>query len=228
MQDKRRRYASCVRGAGCPVDRAVLAESAGRHRSAGSLEYRPRLDPRTRQSSRDAAAAAWHAEPVVRFFCSTYGGGIAGVRVSEDSFIVITAEVPGNELVEVTIAVGPDGTCACKVCTAHRQAASAAPDTRSLEQVLSSRLARRWEYGAKPALVDTEAAGPCGPRGPPVMGGEGAVSRRPSTLAGPAAQPGASRRTSGPAASRAPAGEPPSFPRPPFMVSGLDRGVQLC
>ena len=93
------------------------------------------------ESSRDAAAAAWPAEPVVRFFCSTYGGGIAGVRVSEDSFIVITAEVPGNELVEVTIAVGPDGTCASKVSTAHGQVASASPDTRSLEQVLTSRLA---------------------------------------------------------------------------------------
>ena len=78
---------------------------------------------------------------VVRFFCSTYGGGIAGVRVSEDSFVVITAEVPGNELVEVAIAVGPDGTCACKVNTAHGQAASASPDTRSLEHVLASRLA---------------------------------------------------------------------------------------
>ena len=88
----------------------------------------------------------------MRFFCSTYGGGIAGVRVSEDSFIVITAEVPGNELVEVAIAVGPDGTCACKVSTAHGQvAASASPDTRSLEQVLTNRLAEvgvRGQAGA--------------------------------------------------------------------------------
>ncbi len=29
---------------------------------------------------RDAAAAAWHAEPIVRFFCSTFGDGIVGVR----------------------------------------------------------------------------------------------------------------------------------------------------
>ena len=105
------------------------------------------------ESSRDAAAAAWHAEPLVRFLCSTYGCGIAGVRVSEDSFIVITAEVWGNEPVEVKIAVGPDGTCACKVSTAHGQAASASPDARSLEQVLASRLAEagvRGQAGAGP------------------------------------------------------------------------------
>ena len=93
------------------------------------------------ESGRDAAAAAWHAEPVVRFFCSTYGTEIAGVRVSEDSFIVITADVPGNELVEVTIAVGPDGTCASKVRTAHGQVASASPDTQSLQKALTNRLA---------------------------------------------------------------------------------------
>ena len=89
----------------------------------------------------------------MRFFCSTYGSGIAGVRVSEDSFVVITAEVAGNELVEVTIAVGPEGTCACKVSTAHGQVASASPDTRSLEQVLASRLLEvgvRGHAGAGP------------------------------------------------------------------------------
>jgi len=36
------------------------------------------------EPGRDAAAAAWHAESVVRFFCSTYGGAVAGVRVNED------------------------------------------------------------------------------------------------------------------------------------------------
>ena len=54
---------------------------------------------------------------------------------------MITAEVSGTEPVEVTIAVGPDGTCAYKVSTAHGQVASASPDARSLEQVLASRLA---------------------------------------------------------------------------------------
>ena len=63
------------------------------------------------------------------------------MRVNEDSFVVVTAEVSGNEAVEVTIADGPDGTRACKVTTAHAQVAAASPDTRSLEQVLASRLA---------------------------------------------------------------------------------------
>ena len=116
-----------------------LRATAAIHAAAEAL--RAAVDQLDTGSSRDAAAAAWRAEAVVRFFCSTYGGGITGVRVSEDSFIVITAEIPGNELIAVTIAVGPDGTCACQVSTAHGQVASAAPDTRSLEQVLSSRLA---------------------------------------------------------------------------------------
>ena len=68
----------------------------------------------------------------MRLFCSTYGGTVTGVRVNEDSFIVVTATVPGDDVVDVTIAVGPDGTCACKV---------AAPDVRAFEQVLATRLA---------------------------------------------------------------------------------------
>ena len=92
------------------------------------------------EPGRDAAAAAWHAESVVRFFCSTYGGSIAGVRVNEEGFIVLTTDVSGEEPVEATIGVGPDGTCACMVSTAHRQVATASPDTRSFEQVLAERL----------------------------------------------------------------------------------------
>ena len=116
-----------------------LRETAAIRAAAEAL--RAAVDQLDAESSRDAAAAAWRAESVVRFFCSTYGGAVTGVRVSEDSFVVIKAEVPGNELVEVTIAVGPDGTCACQVSTARGQVASASPDTRSLEQVLASRLA---------------------------------------------------------------------------------------
>lgn len=44
------------------------------------------------ESSRDAAAATWHAEPVTRFFGSTYIGTIAAVGVNEDSFIVIRGQ----------------------------------------------------------------------------------------------------------------------------------------
>ena len=116
-----------------------LRATAAIHAAAEAL--RAAVDQLDTRSSRDAAAAAWLSEPVVRFFCSTYGGAVTGVRVSEDSFMVVTAEIPGNELVEVTIVVGPDGTCACQVSTARGQVASASPDPRALEQVLTSRLA---------------------------------------------------------------------------------------
>ena len=103
------------------------------HRPAG---FRPGV-PR----ARDAAAAAWHAASVVRFFCSTYGGAVTGMRVNEGSFIVVTATVPGDDVTDATIAVGPDGTCACKVSTADGDLASAAPDVHVFEQVLVGRLA---------------------------------------------------------------------------------------
>ena len=122
--------------------RAWQTSCARRRRAHAAVEaLRAAVGRLDAASSSAAAAAAWHAEPVVRLFCSTYGGGIAGVRVSDDSFIVITADVSGDEPVEVTIAVGPDGTCACKVGTARGHVASAAPDPRSFEQVLKSRLA---------------------------------------------------------------------------------------
>ena len=83
----------------------------------------------------------------MRFFCSTYSGGIAGVRVNEDGFIVITAGVSGDGLSAATTAVGPDGTCACKVSTAAGHRASAAPDVRAFEQLLASRLAEAGVRG---------------------------------------------------------------------------------
>ena len=102
---------------------------------------RAAVDQLDAERGRDAAVAAWHAAAVVRFFCSTYGGTIAAVRVNEDNFIVLRAEVPGGDVTDVTIAVGPDGMCACKVSTADGDLASAAPDVRAFEQVLASRLA---------------------------------------------------------------------------------------
>ena len=77
----------------------------------------------------------------MRFFCATYGGAIAGVRVNEEGFLVFTADPSGEDRVETTITVGPDGTCACRVSTAHGQAATVSPDTRSFERVLADRLA---------------------------------------------------------------------------------------
>ena len=58
---------------------------------------------------KDAAAPAWHAEPVLRFICATFGRGIAGMRVNEDGFIVVTAELSPAGAVEASIAVGTGG-----------------------------------------------------------------------------------------------------------------------
>ena len=57
----------------------------------------------------EAAATAWYAEPVVPFFCSTFGDGLARVGVRKDGFIVIAAEFTTDELVEATIEVGLGG-----------------------------------------------------------------------------------------------------------------------
>ena len=118
---------------------AELRETAAFHAAVEAL--RAAVDQLDAEPGRDAAAAAWHAAAVVRFFCSTYDGAVAGVRVNEDNFIVVTATVPGDDVTDVTIAVGPDGTCACKVSAADGDRASAAPDVRAFEQVLKGRLA---------------------------------------------------------------------------------------
>ncbi len=117
---------------------AELRETAAVHAAVEAL--RAAVDQLDGEPGRDAAAAAWHAAAVVRFLCSAYGGAVTGVRVNEDSFIVVTATVPADDVIDLTIAVGPDGTCACKVSTADGHGASAAPDVRAFEQVLASRM----------------------------------------------------------------------------------------
>ena len=72
-----------------------LRETAAVHAAVEAL--RAAVDQVDAEPRRDAVAAAWHAESVVRFFCSTYGSSIAGVRVNEEGFIVITADVSGDE-----------------------------------------------------------------------------------------------------------------------------------
>ena len=117
----------------------ALREAARVYATVEALRYAvARSDAAGR---RDAAAAAWHAESIVRFFCSTFGDGITGARVSEESHIVVTAELAGDGPVEASIAVGPDGTCACRVSAGDTHVASTAPDVRSFEQVLTERLA---------------------------------------------------------------------------------------
>ena len=59
---------------------------------------------------KDAAAAAWHAGPLLRFLCISLGRTIAGMRVSEDGFIVVTAELSAVAVVGASIAVGPAGS----------------------------------------------------------------------------------------------------------------------
>ena len=89
---------------------------------------------------KEAAAAAWHAEPVIRFLCAMLGDGIASLCVSEDGFIVTTAEVAGDDLVELSIAVGPEGTCGCRISVGDRHLASTAADAGSFQQALKKRL----------------------------------------------------------------------------------------
>ena len=55
-----------------------------------------------------------------------FGDGIAGVEVNEDSFIVIAAELPGGELVKASIAVGPEGTCGCRISVGDKHLTSTA------------------------------------------------------------------------------------------------------
>ena len=91
-----------------------------------------------------AATAAWHAEPGARFLCSTFHGGSAGVRVTEDGVVVITVELCGDELGEASIAVGPEGTFARKISAGDTDRCVTASDARSFERVLKERL---WELG---------------------------------------------------------------------------------
>ena len=88
------------------------------------------------------AAAAWHAEPVLRFICATLGCGVAGVQIADDGFIVVAAEVAGDGLVDVSITVGPEGTCASRVSAGGAHAASVAADPQSFETVLTGALGR--------------------------------------------------------------------------------------
>ena len=54
---------------------------------------------------------------------------------------MLTAELSGDALVEASIAVGPEGACACRISVGDTHLASTAPDTRSFERILRSRLA---------------------------------------------------------------------------------------
>ena len=73
--------------------------------------------------------------------CSTRTLSPARVRVSEegsiveDGSIVITAELPANQLLEASIAVGRKGP-ACRISTGDNHRASALPDAPEFEGAL--------------------------------------------------------------------------------------------
>ena len=96
---------------------------------------------------RKDAAAAWHAEPIVRFLCSSFGDGLDGVRVSDDNLIVITGTLPGDSPGEARIAVGPEGNCACRISVGDTHLASTAQDARSFERILKSRMPEVGAHG---------------------------------------------------------------------------------
>ena len=106
----------------------------------------------------------------MRPFCSTYGGAITGVRVNEDSFIVVTAAVPGDDVIDVTITVGPDGTCACKVSNTDGDRASAVPDVRAFARILGGLPA---EVACTPAPATTGVDESSPTPGPRLAGAQG-------------------------------------------------------
>ena len=67
--------------------------------------------------------------------------------MNEDGFLVITAEQPGDELVEASIAVGPEGTFACRISPRGAHLASTTPNARSFEDGLMKRLAAVGVHG---------------------------------------------------------------------------------
>ena len=104
-----------------------------------SRRYAKPVDAADAGCREDAAAAAWHAEPLLRFLSAAQGGRVAGGRVNEDGFIVVTAEL--SAVVEASIAVAPKGSFACTVSASDTHLACTAPDLRCFERALKERLA---------------------------------------------------------------------------------------
>ena len=125
----------------CAVERLPgdVSEAIVAHATVKAL--RTAVDGVEAGRRQEAAAAAWQAEPVVRFLCSTFGDGIADVSVSDEQFIVITAVLAGDVPVEATIAIVSDGTCAGKISAGDTHLARTAPDAPSFERVLPERIA---------------------------------------------------------------------------------------
>ncbi len=132
-----------------PLDETLpgdLRETAAAYAAIEAL--REAVDAADAGCRQGAAAAAWHAGPVVRFLHAEFDCAIAGVRVSEDGFIVVTAELSAGE-VEATVTVGPEGTCACTVSAGDTHLACTAPDVRSFERAVRERLAEVGVPGSR-------------------------------------------------------------------------------
>ena len=61
--------------------------------------------------------------------------------MSEENCILIQARISEPQPAEASIAVGPDGTCACKITAGNTHVAATASDAESFEDVLKNRLA---------------------------------------------------------------------------------------
>lgn len=92
---------------------------------------------------KDAAAAAWHAEPIVRFLCSAFGGSIAGARVSEDSPIVVKG-ILRRPTLHQTEAADVKAMLAGRPCVPRgRSVGRGAPRTCASHVVVAIRVVRR-------------------------------------------------------------------------------------
>ena len=78
------------------------------------------------------AAAPRFRDAGRRFLRTSLGCTIAGMRVSGDGFIVVTAGLSAVAVVEASIAVGPEGSFACTVSVGDTRLACTVPDLRGL------------------------------------------------------------------------------------------------
>ena len=92
-----------------------------------------------RRRRRAVASAAWHAEPIVRFLCEAFEDGISTFRVTEEDFVVITAEFEKSQA-RVEIAVGPEGSCTCRIRDSKVDSRSRTDDALSFVRTLERRL----------------------------------------------------------------------------------------
>ena len=92
----------------------------------------------------------------MRLFCSACGDGLASVRGSDDNWIVVTAALSGDDPVAASIAVGPEGNCACRTSAGDTHLASAAPDARSFDSFTGGSLHSMACTASSAAAIPTQ------------------------------------------------------------------------